>query len=308
MATPAPVPARQASRRAPWSARLERGFPYALLVPATIALLAVSIFPLYEGIVASFTEYVYGRPKGPAGWENYYNVFTDATFWDSMWTTVRYVAIVLTLETVFGVALALLVHRELRFSRLFRLSIIAPMTVAPVAVGVIWRLMYASDTGIVDPLFVAIGLQAPEVLAHPETAFWGLVIVDTWEWTPLLFLLALAGLQSLPQEPLEAAAVDGASPLRILREHTLPLLMPVLAVGIVLRLIDAIGTFDQIFVLTRGGPGTATQLISIYAYNTAFNFTQYGQGAAMMVTVFILVFALMMVVLRLMRRAQGVAG
>jgi len=155
---------------------------------------------------------------------------------------------------------------------------------------------------------VALGQKAPEVLSHPETAFWGLVVVDVWEWTPLLFLLALSGLQSLPQEPLEAAVVDGAGPFRVLREHTIPLLMPVLAVGIVLRLIDAIGTFDQIFVLTRGGPGTSTQLISIYAYNTAFNFTQYGQGAAMLVTLFVLVFALMMVVLRLMKRAQAVAG
>ncbi|HEY4752937.1 MAG TPA: sugar ABC transporter permease [Candidatus Limnocylindrales bacterium] len=306
MATEAP--ARTAAPPMPWMARVERAFPYALLIPATIALLAVSIFPLYQGIEASFTQYVFGRPRGSAGFDNYVNVFTDATFWDSMWTTARFVVIVLVLETVLGVALALLVHRELRFSRLFRMSIIAPMTVAPVAVGVIWRLMYASDTGIVDPLFVALGQPAPEVLSHPQTAFWGLVVVDVWEWTPLLFLLALAGLQSLPQEPLEAAVVDGAGPLRVLREHTIPLLMPVLAVGIVLRLIDAIGTFDQVFVLTRGGPGTATQLISIYAYNTAFNFTQYGQGAAMLVTLFILVFALMMVALRLMRRAQRLTG
>jgi len=303
-----PTPTSRAAKAPPWSTRLERGFPYVLLIPAAIALLAVSVFPLYQGIEASFTQFVFGRPKGSAGFENYINVFTDATFWDSMLTTARFVAIVLVIETVLGLALALLVQRELKFVRVFRMSIIAPMTVAPVAVGVIWRLMYASDTGIVDPLFVALGQKAPEVLSHPETAFWGLVVVDVWEWTPLLFLLALAGLQSLPQEPLEAAVVDGAGPFRVLREHTIPLLMPVLAVGIVLRLIDAIGTFDQIFVLTRGGPGTSTQLISIYAYNTAFNFTQYGQGAAMLVTLFVLVFALMMVVLRLMKRAQAVAG
>jgi len=245
VAIPASAPSKAPS--VPRLVRLENAFPYLLLIPATIALLAVSVFPLYQGIEASFTKWVFGRPVGSAGFTNYYNVFTDQTFWDSMWTTVRFVTIVLVLETVLGLALALLVHRELRFVRVFRMSIIAPMTVAPVAVGVIWRLMYSSDTGIVDPLFVALGLPAPEVLSHPETAFWGLVIVDTWEWTPLLFLLALAGLQSLPQEPLEAAAVDGAGPFRVLFEHTIPLLMPVLAVGIVLRLIDAIGTFDQIF-------------------------------------------------------------
>jgi multiple sugar transport system permease protein len=287
---------------------LEKAFPYLLLLPATFVLAAVSIFPLMQGVEASVTTYIFGRPIAPAGTLNYEQVFGDATFWDSIGTTVRFVAIVLVLETVLGLGLALLVQREMRFVRFFRLAIIAPMTVAPVAVGVIWRLMFSSDTGAVDPLFVALGMKAPEMLAHPETAFWALVIVDVWEWTPLLFLIALAGLQSLPQEPLEAAVVDGAGPVRVLFEHTLPLLMPVLAVGIVLRLIDAIGTFDQIYVLTRGGPGTATQLISIYAYNTAFLFSRYGQGAAMLITLFVIVLALMVVAIRLMRRASAVLG
>ena len=286
--------------------RGERAFPYLLLLPAAIALALVSIYPLYMGVQASLTHYVYGRAVGSAGFTNYANVFADQTFWDAMFLTARYVIVVLILETVLGLGLALLVNRELRFVQFFRMSIIAPMAVAPVAVGVIWRLMYASDTGAVDPLFIALGLPAPAMLAHPELAFWALVLVDTWEWTPLLFLLCLAGLQSLPQEPLEAARVDGAGPVRVFFEHTLPLLVPVLAVGIVLRLIDAIGTFDQIFVLTRGGPGTATQLISIYAYNTSFNFNQYGQGAAMLISLFVVVFALMMVVIRLMRRSPAV--
>jgi multiple sugar transport system permease protein len=289
-------------------ARLETAFPYFLLIPAFIALAGVSIGPLYQGIEASLTKYVFGRPLGSAGVQNYANVFADQTFWDAMGTTAQYVVIVLVLETVLGLALALLVQHELRFVRFFRMSIIAPMCVAPVAVGVIWRLLYSSDTGVIDPLFVALGLAPPGVLANPATAFAAVVFVDVWEWTPLLFLMCLAGLQSIPQEPLEAAVVDGAGPVRVFFEHTLPLLLPVLSVGIVLRLIDAIGTFDQIFVLTRGGPGTTTQLISIYAYNTAFNFNQYGRGAAMMVTLFLVVFALMMVAVRLMRRASRIAA
>jgi multiple sugar transport system permease protein len=296
-----PIPARQEATVT--ESRVERAFPYLLLLPAAIALALVSIYPLYMGIQASLTHYVFGRAVGSAGFTNYANVFADQTFWDAMFLTARYVIVVLIFETLLGLGLALLVNRELRFVHFFRLSIIAPMAVAPVAVGVIWRLMYASDTGAVDPLFVALGLSAPAMLAHPDLAFWALVIVDTWEWTPLLFLLCLAGLQSLPQEPLEAARVDGAGPVRVFFEHTLPLLVPVLAVGVVLRLIDAIGTFDQIFVLTRGGPGTSTQLISIYAYNTSFNFNQYGQGAAMLVTLFVVVFALMMLVIGLMRRS-----
>lgn len=303
----AQVTAERSGPRPVRFARLESALPYGLLIPAAVALAAVSIGPLYQGIEASLTRYVYGRPLGSAGLKNYANVFSDATFWDAMFVTVRYVVIVLTLETVLGLALALLVQHEVRFVRFFRMAIIAPMCVAPVAVGVIWRLMFESQTGAVDPLFVALGLPAPGVLADPATAFWGVVLVDVWEWTPLLFLMCLAGLQSIPQEPLEAAVVDGAGPVRVFWEHTLPLLLPVLSVGIVLRLIDAIGTFDQIFVLTRGGPGTTTQLISIYAYNTAFNFNDYGRGAAMMVTLFLVVFALMMVAVRLMRGAARIA-
>jgi multiple sugar transport system permease protein len=299
-----PILARQES--AVTQGRREKAFPYLLLLPAAIALALVSIFPLYLGMQASLTNYVFGRPVASAGLTNYVNVFKDQTFWDAMAVTARFVTIVLIIETVLGLGLALLVQREIRFVRLFRMSIIAPMTVAPVAVGVIWRLMFSSDTGAIDPLFVALGQPPPEMLAHQDTAFLALVLVDVWEWTPLLFLICLAGLQSLPQEPLEAAVVDGAGPIRVLFEHTLPLLLPVMAVGIVLRLIDAIGTFDQIFVLTRGGPGTATQLISIYAYNTSFNFTQYGEGAAMLISLFIIVFALMMVAIRLMRRASAV--
>lgn len=298
----AAIPVRQESAIS--ESRLEKAFPYLLLLPAGIALALVSIFPIYQGVQASLTTYIFGRPVGDAGLTNYVNVFRDQTFWDAMAVTTRFVIIVLVIETVLGLGLALLVQREIRFVRMFRMSIIAPMTVAPVVVGVIWRLMFSADTGAIDPLFIALGQPAPNMLAHPDTAFLALVLVDVWEWTPLLFLICLAGLQSLPQEPLEAAVVDGAGPVRVFFEHTLPLLLPVMAVGIVLRLIDAIGTFDQIFVLTRGGPGTSTQLISIYAYNTAFNFTQYGQGAAMLVTLFLVVFALMMVVIRLMRRGS----
>jgi multiple sugar transport system permease protein len=121
-------------------------------------------------------------------------------------------------------------------------------------------------------------------------------------------LIILAGLQSLPQEPLEAARVDGAGPVRLFFEHTLPLLMPVLLVAVVLRLIDAVGTFDQIYVLTKGGPGVSTQLISIYAYNTAFLFTQYGQAAAMLVFVLAFLIIMMIFAVRLTRRAARVTA
>jgi multiple sugar transport system permease protein len=209
------------------------------------------------------------------------------------------------IETLLGLGLALLVVDQVRFSRFLRVSLLLPMTIAPVVVGVIWRLMYASDIGVVNPLFNLFGFGDPNVLANPSSAFIGVVAVDVWEWTPLLFLIILAGLQSIPQEPIEAARVDGAGPLRVFFDHTLPLLMPVLMVAVVLRLIDAIGTFDQIFVLTKGGPGTSTQLISTYAYNTAFEFTEYGRGMAMVVALLGMTLLLTVAAIRYMRRAAA---
>lgn len=277
--------------------------PYLLLVPAAVALAGVSLYPLFYGVRASFTHYLYGRDFGTNGLTNYRNVWHDEFFRQAMVTTAKYVVCTVTIETLLGLGLALLVSREIRFSSPIRVGLILPMTIAPVVVGVMWRLIYDSGVGVTDPLWQLFGASPPDVLAHNTSAFIAVVVVDVWEWTPLIFLIVLAGLQSMPQEPLEAARVDGAGRVRLFLDHTLPMLMPVLLVAITLRTIDAIGTFDQIYVLTQGGPGTATRLISIYAYNTAFLFTQYGQAAAMLVMLLIMVMLLMVVAVRLMRRA-----
>lgn len=278
--------------------------PYLLLLPALAVLAAVSLYPIFYGVRASLQRYRYGRDMGYIGKVNFSHVYHDAVFWQSVWTTIKFVVLAVSVETLLGLLLALLVARELRFSGLIRVTLILPMTIAPVVVGVIWRLLYASDIGVVNPIFQALGLGTPNVLAHPTSAFFGVVVVDVWEWTPLLFLIILAGLHSLPQDPLEAARVDGANRIQLFFHHILPLLRPVLLIAVVLRTIDAVGTFDQIFVLTKGGPGTATQLISIYAYNTAFLFTQYGQAMAMIISVLVCLLLLMVVAVQLMRRGS----
>jgi multiple sugar transport system permease protein len=295
------IVAERESRGRQWRAA---AVPYLLLLPAVLALAAVSLYPALDGINASLHRFRYGLDKGFAGLDNYAVVLADPVFWQAIATTAMFVVLVVAIETLLGLLLALLVARELYFAGPIRVMLILPMTIAPVVVGVIWRLLYASDIGIVDPLFEALGLGAPHVLAHPTSAFLGLVTVDVWEWTPLLFLIILAGLQSMPQDPIEAARVDGAGRLQIFFHHTLPLLRPVLLVAVVLRTIDAVGTFDQIFVLTKGGPGTATQLISIYAYNTAFLFNQYGRAMAMLIGVLAFLIVLMTAAVRLMRRTS----
>ena len=279
--------------------------PYVLLFPAAVALAAVSIYPLAYGVVASVRHYRYGLDVAFAGITNYVQVLQDDTFITALETTAKYVVLCVVIETLLGLGLAMLVNRQLRGASLWRIGIILPMTVAPVVVGVMWRLIYASDIGIADPVMSLFGIHGVHVLGSDTTAFLGVVLLDVWEWTPLMFLILLAGLQTLPQEPLEAALIDGASPIRVFFDHVLPMLRPVLFVAIVLRTIDAIGTFDQIYVLTRGGPGVSTQLFSIYAYNTAFLFTQYGQAMAMVVILLAIVLVLAAIAIRLVRLAPG---
>jgi multiple sugar transport system permease protein len=163
------------------------------------------------------------------------------------------------------------------------------MIVTPVVVGIVFRLIYASDVGLLASLAHALGLSSPQILSNGDGAFWGLVVLDVWEWTPLLFLILLAGIQSMPIEPFEAAKVDGASGWRTFVDHTLPLLRPTILVAVTLRAIEALTTFDQVYVLTRGGPGTSTQLISIYGYQTFFQFQQVGYAAAMLFIVSLVV-------------------
>lgn len=295
-----------ATRPLPWSRRISRAAgSYGLLLPAALVLALVSVYPLVYGIIASLRHYLYGGDHGFAGAANYLYVIQDQTFITALSTTARYVLLCVIIETALGLALALLVNRQLAGASLWRIGIILPMTVAPVVVGVMWRLIYASDIGVADPLLNALGVHGVHVLGSETTAFLGVVLLDVWEWTPLMFLILLAGLQGIPQEPLEAAVMDGASGLRVFFDHVLPMLRPVLFVAIVLRSIDAIGTFDQIYVLTRGGPGVSTQLFSIYAYNSAFLFSQFGRAMAMVVILLAGVLVLAAIAIRLVRSGPG---
>jgi multiple sugar transport system permease protein len=178
------------------------------------------------------------------------------------------------------------------------------MVITPVVVAIVFRLIYASDAGMLTAFSEAMGGGSIEILGHPVRAFIALVALDVWEWTPLMFLILLAGLQSLPTEPLEAARVDGAGPWRLFVDHTFPMLRPILAIAIVLRTIDAFGTFDQVFVLTRGGPGEATRLLSVFGYDTAFKFQQTGYAAALFVTMGLIVLAFALAAVRLLKRIE----
>jgi multiple sugar transport system permease protein len=294
---------RSARRARLQGAGFDLALPYLLLAPSVLIVFAVLIYPLWDGLRASTQFWRYGKPLNDIGLDNYLALWSDPQFLNSLWVTVRFVGLAVALETVLGLALALFCLREFRGIRLLRTVLIVPMVITPVVVAIVFRLIYASDAGMLTAFSEAMGGTPVQILGDPLRAFLALVALDVWEWTPLMFLILLAGLQSLPTEPFEAARVDGAGAWRVFTDITLPMLRPVLAIAIVLRAIDAFGTFDQVFVLTRGGPGEATRLISIYGYDTAFKFQQTGFAAAMFVTMGLIMLALALAAVRLLRRA-----
>jgi multiple sugar transport system permease protein len=283
-------------------AGLDRLTPYLLLAPAVLLVLAVVVYPLISGIQESTRFYRFGSAISNVGFSQYRQAFDDPMFTGAVWTTIKFVSAAVFFETLIGLGLALLCVHELRFIRAMRIVLIVPMVVTPVVVGIVFRLIYASDVGLFTSTSQLFGGGSIGILDSESRAFWGLVALDVWEWTPLIFLILLAGLQSLPSEPFEAARVDGAGVWRTFRDHTLPMLKPVLAVAIVLRTIDAFTTFDQVYVLTHGGPGTSTELISIYGYDSFFQLQQYGYAAAMLLMVALVVLALAFLAVRVMRK------
>ena len=278
--------------------------PYLLLAPSVLIALGVLVYPLIDGLRASFMTYRYGAPVAFAGLANYTHLWRDEQFLNALWVTAKFVTCSVAIETVLGLALAMFFLDEFPGIRLLRTVLIMPMVITPVVVAILFRLIYASDAGMLTAISESMGGQQVQILSDPLRAFIGLVALDVWEWTPMMFLIILAGLQSLPQEPLEAARVDGAGSWRVFTDHTLPMLKPVLAIAIVLRTIDAFGTFDQVFVLTRGGPGEATRLVSLFGYDTSFKFQQTGYAAAMFVTLGLVILVLAMAAVRMLRRGN----
>jgi multiple sugar transport system permease protein len=244
----------------------------AWLAPAVGVLAALSIYPLLFAVEVSL------RTPAGHGFANFARLAQDQFFHVALAQTLAYTAGALVLEFALGLILALAVNR-----RIVRSLLLIPMLLPPVVVAVIWRLILNPEFGVLNGTLRSLGLNTAGLtwFGSERTAMLSVILVDVWQWTPFLFLLLLAGLQGLPVEPFEAAHVDGASPFQIFRRLTLPLLRPVIAIAVLLRTMDLLRVFDQIFILTQGGPGFATETVTLYIYRTAFRYWNFGYAAAM---------------------------
>jgi multiple sugar transport system permease protein len=278
-------------------------FRWRLLMPMFVALALVDAFPLAYAVVASLQRFLLSGPDKSRpfiGLDNYFHFVTTPEFANAGWNTLVLTIAVVSLEITIAFGLAfLLTLPDLRFRGFYLLVIMIPLLLSPVAVGLSWRLILHPDLGILNWLIGLVGIPRQAWLGNASLAMPTVIAVDVWHETSALILIFYAGLQALPREPLEAARVDGASGWQSLRHVTIPLMIPIIVVGGLIRTVSAVKTYDLIYILTRGGPGTATETISYLIWRTGLaGPLDLGQAAAGSIVLFLVIVGLTYLLLR----------
>lgn len=271
--------------------QIKARFGVLIVMPTIIILVTVLVYPLLYSINLSFYHFEFLSKKGFIGLGNYINTFQNVRFINSLRITFIYVFMTVSLEFLFGFALALLLNSNLNDKGLFRTLILVPLMVSPTVVALTWRWLFNDSYGLINYLLRSIGIKSPPLwLADPFWAFISIIIVDVWLYTPFVMLILLAALQSVPREQYEAAAIDGASSWQSLWHITIPWLKAAITIIIVIRSMDAFRVFDFIYVLTSGGPAQATETIVFYNYKVSFSYWDISKGAAISTLCLIIIF------------------
>lgn len=263
--------------------------PYSLLAPAVFILGLACIYPVVVGFQLSFYSWQLGIPweeKTFVNLDNFITLFKSDAFYVILRVTLIFAFTVVISELGVGLALALLLEGKIKGLNIFRSIFILPMMIAPVVVGLIWRFLYDPYFGLINYFLKLVRITPKMWLATPSLALPAIIIADIWQWTPFILILLLAGLQSLPSDPIEAAVVDGATYFQILLHVKLPLLKPVLGVAVILRLIDAFKVLEVIFNMTFGGPGRSTTVWALQIYKVAFMSQRLGMASAYAILLF----------------------
>lgn len=258
--------------------------PYLFMAPAVAVMAVALLYPISYMVYASFLDWNPSQRIGEAtfvGLRNYINLWGDESFRESLQVTLKFAALVVSLEMFIGVGLALLLDRNIRGMSVLRTIFILPMMIAPIVVGLIWRYMYHPTVGVFNNTLNSLGFDSVPWLSDSFWSLTSIIIADIWQWTPFIFILSLAALQSLPKSALEAARIDGASAWQQIVYIKLPLMLPVLIVTCLLRLIDAFKVLEVVLVMTNGGPGLSTEILSLRIARTASEFRELGVAAAM---------------------------
>ncbi len=265
-------------------------------MPAAVVLGMVTIAPTLYLLITSLTPLDLTRPE--TRWDfsrplsNYTLLLQDTRFHNSLWVQAKLSVATVSLQLLLGLAIALLLNMRLRFLEACRTIFLIPMVLPPIVVAIIWKVLYTPDISPVLWALRSLGFPAPSLITDPDFALWAIIIADVWEWFPFTMLMILASLQMMPDEPLEAAHIDGAAAGQTLLYIVFPFLRPALLVAGLFRLIDSIKAFPLIYILTDGGPGTVTEVTNFYAFIQAFNFSYLGFSSAITVVMVLTTFVL----------------
>lgn len=292
---------------------LDKGVGPLFMTPSLLILLALLVGPFVCMIAVSFTDLSFAIPHHNGnfvGFANYRKLMRDdPIFWQSFWTTIKFVTAAVGSEFFLGFGLALVLFHFIKRHRVLLTLILLPMMLAPVAIGLMWKLLLQGEFGMLTYYVRQLGVLGTQTapLSSYSLVLPTMILIDVWEWTPFVTLVLLAGLLSLPREPYEAAIVDGAGPIRVFFDVTLPLLRPIIALVLLLRGIDAFKEFDKVFILTGGGPGTATELLSIYTWRINFRNWDFGYGSVVAFMVYLVVLILCSLFYKAMNWQEGKA-
>lgn len=283
--------------------RRDRRFGYAMATPSLVVLFLIILFPVLSALFTSLHDYTLIAPNFDTftGLTNFKLALADAEFRHSAWLTMRFVIGVVALEFVIGFAVALMLNKVERFKPVYYAILLCPLLMNPVIVGLIWRMFLHPNLGIVNYLLSTVGIGAVNWLGDTKVAIWTVILVDIWHQVSFMIVLLLAGLSSLPKEPYEAARVDGANAFQCFIHITLPMMRTVIVVTLLIRLIFAVKTYDLIYIMTRGGPGTATDFVSYFIYRTAFVSLNVGEASAMSIILLTAILGLTAYLYRYMR-------
>lgn len=260
--------------------------PYVgFVVPAIVVLLLLTVVPIILLFTFAGTSWTLIRAGSFQfnGFGNFTRMMGDPRAINSIRITFYYIIVNTGLQMIIGFFVAYLLYWHGQGTRLLRPVLLIPMLIPPVVVGLSWRVLFTPDLGGINYFLSVVGINAPDWLSQPNTALIGVTVASVWEWTPFVMLVLLAGLESLPTDPIESAEIDGANQLQLIRLVILPLLQPVLFVVVILRVIEALGILPVVFMMTGGGPAQATEAINLYAYEVGFSFLDIAYASSLLV-------------------------
>lgn len=276
---------------------------YLFPLPAVVAIIVLIVLPMLANFVLSTYNYFIGQSPSFIGFQNFEQAFSDWRFWNGLKNTFYFTLLAVPLELLFGLGIAVLFNRDFVGRPFVRTVMLLPMVATPVAIALIWALMFNPSLGVLNYFLESLGLPRLLWVAQASLAIPSLVLVDVWQWSPMIALILLAALQGVPSEHYEAARIDGANGWQIFTNITLPGIRSAIVVAVILRTIDALKTFDIIYVITAGGPGTASETLNVYAFKTGFEFFRAGYAATLLILLMFLVLGVAILLNLLRRRA-----